>query len=100
VDARRAIERIDLQTRIIRQNKMFRALPTAFPVLPAGQLLRLTVRFFHRVAVEGVRVLDRFRRARKIVQGQILKTLAEDGANFLHLVSVCRGDEQNDHVAL
>ena len=38
---------------------------------------------FCSVARKGVRVFNRFGRVRKIVECEILKTLTEDGANFL-----------------
>src|SRR2546430_15569126 len=99
MNPRRAVERIDLQSRIIRQDIKFLLPRPAFRLAlrqPAAQFDG----FFRRVARECVRVFDRFRRARKILQGEILKTLAENGANLLHLVRISRGDEENDHAAL
>ena len=96
--AGRAVQCIHFQTGIVGKNEI----GSGIWRLGAGELaLQPLCKFnglFCCVAGERVGVFDNFRRAGKIVEREKLKPVAEDGADFAHLVGVARGDEQRNHV--
>ena len=96
--ARRAVQHVHLQTRIVGQNEI----GSGVWRLGAGELALQPLcklnGLFRCIAGKSWGVLDDFRRAVKIVEREKLKPAAEDGADFTRLVDVARGDEQRNHV--
>ena len=67
--------------------------------LAARKPFRELNRFTRRIAGEGICVFDNVRRARKIIQAQIVEFISQDRANLLPLVAVPRRQQKSRHSA-